>query len=64
MKNYLVQIIKTDKCYLHVQADNRTDAIEKAQEMVSEGALDDKEWEPIDGYQYYPTIIFGENHEI
>jgi hypothetical protein len=64
MKDFLVQIVQQNKCYLYVKADNMTDAIENAQEMVMEGALDDIDWEALDGLDYYPVQTFNADNSI
>jgi hypothetical protein len=64
MKEFIVQVVKTDSCYLYVKADNMADAIENAQEMVMEGALDDMDWEAVDGLEYYPVQTFNADNSI
>lgn len=64
MKDFLVQIVRTDRTYLYVKADNMADAIENAQEMVWGGGLDDADWEPVDGYDYYPVQTYEQDNSI
>lgn len=57
-KRYVVQVVRTDVCYLYVDIpeDTRypqTDALEAAEEIAAMGMINEDDWDCVDGYQYY-----------
>lgn len=59
-KKFLVQVIRTDQCFVDVEAGDMGEALELAQDMFSIDQSD-MMWEPVDGYQYYAIQGSGWN---